>query len=82
MFTSHLANVLALSATVFAVAFDGPLPTPVDNSDVNTNGWTPKPTDEPRSLPEIFRRQKNDRLCGYVEGDGGKSSLLIPPPNT
>ncbi|KAH7378197.1 hypothetical protein BKA66DRAFT_442869 [Pyrenochaeta sp. MPI-SDFR-AT-0127] len=70
MFTVNLANLLLLSATVYAVAFDGPLPTPVVNLDVITNGWTPKPTEEPRSLPDIFRRQKNDKLCGYIEGDG------------
>ena len=73
MLTS-VATLLAFSATAYAVAFDGPLPTPInDLLQADINGWTPRPTNLPRSLPEIFRRQQDDGLCGYIEGDAGKT---------
>lgn len=78
MFINALASVLAFSATALALAFDGPRPTPVVES-VDPNGWTPKPTNAARALPDIFRRKSDDGLCGYVEGDKGMIQPMIPP---
>ncbi|KAF1848598.1 uncharacterized protein K460DRAFT_393645 [Cucurbitaria berberidis CBS 394.84] len=67
---SSIATLLAFSVTVYGVAFDGPLPTPIDDLlHADINGWSPKPTNEPRSLPDLFRRQNDDGLCGYIQGD-------------
>lgn len=78
MYTTSVTTLLALSATVYGVAFDGPLPTPInDLLHADINGWTPKPTNLPRAVPNIFRRQSDDEgLCGYIEGDGSK--ILLP----
>lgn len=74
MFTS-VATLFALTASVRAIAFDGPLPTPInDLLFVDINGFSPKPTNNPRALPEVFRRQADDALCGYLEGDKGKAA--------
>jgi hypothetical protein len=66
------ATLLAFSASVYGIAFDGPLPTPVtDLVYAALNGFTPKPTP---ALPELFRRQKpssNPAVCGFLNGDGG-----------
>jgi hypothetical protein len=70
------ATLLTITTTAYGLAFDGPLPTPVqDLVNVALNGWTPRPTNEARSLPDLFRRQKaNSAVCGYLNGDAGKTS--------
>jgi hypothetical protein len=63
-------TIAALSTLVHAVAYDGPVATPVLQR-FAANGWTPKPTTEARPLLELFRRQDDPGLCGYLEGDSG-----------
>lgn len=66
------ATLLAISTTAYGLAFDGPLPTPVtDLVYAALNGISPKPTNEVRALPDLFRRQKsaNSAVCGYLNGD-------------
>lgn len=68
------ATLLSLCATAYGLAFDGPLPTPVRDLVFEAlNGWTPKPTGEAQSLPELFRRQQksNSAVCGFLNGDSG-----------
>lgn len=77
MFVAIIASLLVLSPTAFAIQFPGPAPTPAGDFLVaNLNGFTPKPTSvgRVRSLPELFRRQTDDGVCGYLEGDGGMYS--------
>lgn len=71
------AAILAITTTAYGLAFDGPLPTPVQDLYTALNGYTPRPTNDARSLPELFRRQKaNPAVCGYLDGDAGKQSPL------
>jgi hypothetical protein len=74
------ATILTFSASAYGLAFDGPLPTPVtDFVYAALNGFTPKPTNQVRALPELFRRQKaasNPAVCGYLDGDVGMSAPL------
>lgn len=77
-----IATLLSLSASAYGIAFDGPAPTPASNLLYEAlNGWTPKPTDQPRSIPEIFRRQQkaNAAMCGYINGDSGKPLIFLVP---
>ncbi|KAL6710563.1 hypothetical protein ACN47E_008611 [Coniothyrium glycines] len=65
-----IACLLAFSASTYALAFDGPEPTPALDI-AALDGFTPKPTPKPRAVPELFRRQtsENAAICGYLEGD-------------
>jgi hypothetical protein len=74
-------TIAALSTLVHAVAYDGPVATPVLQR-FAANGWTPKPTTEARPLLELFRRQDDPGLCGYLEGDSGMFVFLISPQST
>jgi hypothetical protein len=78
--TMKFATILTFSASAYGLAFDGPLPTPVtDFVYAALNGFTPKPTNQVRALPELFRRQKaasNPAVCGYLDGDVGMSAPL------
>jgi hypothetical protein len=75
------ATLLTITTTAYGLAFDGPLPTPVqDLLNVALDGWTPRPTNEARSLPDLFRRQKvNSAVCGYLDGDAGKTFPFFQP---
>ncbi|KAF1357883.1 hypothetical protein EJ07DRAFT_30178, partial [Lizonia empirigonia] len=65
--------LLALSPTAFGIAFPGPAPTAAgDVFEANLRGRSPRPTGGPPSLPELFRRQTDDGVCGYLSGDGAK----------
>jgi hypothetical protein len=68
------ATLLTISTTAYGLAFNGPLPTPVaDLVYAALDGYSPRPTNEARSLPDLFRRQKaNSAVCGYLEGDACK----------
>lgn len=69
-------SIFAFAATAYAVVFDGPAPTPVD-PDALLKGFSAKPTDKPRAVPGLFRRQskKDSALCGYLQGDSGTRLL-------
>jgi hypothetical protein len=75
------ATLLTISTTAYGLAFDGPLPTPVaDLVYAALDGYSPRPTNEARSLPDLFRRQKKgSAVCGYLEGDAGKHISLRSP---
>jgi hypothetical protein len=79
------ATLLIFGATAYGLAFDGPLPTPVtDLVYAALTGFSPKPTDEARALPDIFRRQKaasNPGVCGYLDGDAGMSAPFEITPS-
>lgn len=79
------ATILAITTTAYGLAFDGPRPTPVTNLvHAALNGFTPKPTNGARSLPELFRRQQkpsNSAMCGYLESDPGMSAPGTHYPN-
>ncbi|KAH7410175.1 hypothetical protein DE146DRAFT_644108 [Phaeosphaeria sp. MPI-PUGE-AT-0046c] len=66
-----VATLLALSTSAYGLAFDGPLPTPVtDLVYAALTGFSPKPTQAARAVPDLFRRQKNDpAVCGFLNGD-------------
>jgi hypothetical protein len=71
------STLLAFSTTAYGLAFDGPLPTPVtDLVYAALTGFSPKPTNNVRALPDLFRRQKpaNPGVCGYLNGDSGMSA--------
>jgi hypothetical protein len=68
-------SVALFSVCVTGIAFPGPLATPVVKR-LDANGWTPKPTSEPRPLLELFRRQEDPSFCGYLEGDPGMHDQL------
>jgi hypothetical protein len=78
-----VATLLALSASAYGLAFDGPLPTPVtDLVFAALTGMSPKPTLAARALPDLFRRQRNDpAVCGYLDGDSGMSASLAHYPD-
>ncbi|KAH8725528.1 hypothetical protein GQ44DRAFT_772188 [Phaeosphaeriaceae sp. PMI808] len=67
------ATLLTISTTAYGLAFDGPLPTPVtDLVYAALDGFTPKPTNNVRALPDLFRRQQkpaNSAICGYLDSD-------------
>ncbi|KAF2822764.1 hypothetical protein CC86DRAFT_396377 [Ophiobolus disseminans] len=66
------ATLLTISTTAYGLAFDGPLPTPVkDLVYAALDGYSPRPTNEVLSLPDLFRRQQkaNPAICGYLDGD-------------
>jgi hypothetical protein len=71
-----LFTLLALGAGSLAIQFDGPSPTHAANPlSVNLNGWTPSPTQRPHS-PPLFRRQDDEAICGFLDGDRGTPSPL------
>ncbi|KAF2012263.1 hypothetical protein BU24DRAFT_453692 [Aaosphaeria arxii CBS 175.79] len=70
MFTTQYLGALALySGLSAALKFDGPIATPIVRDILAADGWSPKPTAAPASLPELFRRQLDPAFCGYLEGD-------------
>lgn len=72
MFIASSIALLTLGSTAFGIAYPGPAPTQAgDAFEANLNGRSPKPTGRPRSLPELFRRQADDGVCGYLQGDSG-----------
>jgi hypothetical protein len=76
-FKMKFATLLTISTTAYGLAFDGPLPTPVtDLVYAALTGFSPKPTNEVRALPDLFRRQKNanQSICGFLNGDAGTLS--------
>jgi hypothetical protein len=79
------AALLTFVATAYGLAFDGPLPTPLtDLVYAALTGFSPKPTNEARALPDLFRRQKaasNPEVCGYLDGDAGMSAHLEITPS-
>ena len=78
MFTNFL-YFLALGVGSLAIQFDCPSQThTADPVAVNLDGWTPCPTLKPRSVP-LFRRQTDEAICGFLDGDNG----MFPPwPST
>ena len=60
--------ILGLSAFAAAIAYDSPIPTQASAA-FSADGWTPKPTSRP--IMELFRRDSDPELCGYLEGDPG-----------
>ncbi|KAF2195756.1 hypothetical protein K469DRAFT_545936 [Zopfia rhizophila CBS 207.26] len=69
MFTS--VTLLGLGAIAAATPYDGPVATPSIKK-YSADGWTPKPTSAP--IRELFRRQEDPALCGYLEGDPAQCS--------
>lgn len=72
MFSIRVAATLALCYSLVAgIAFTGPAATPIVHK-IDANGWTPKPTSQPRAAMGLFKRQEDDpSFCGYLEGDPG-----------
>ena len=55
-----------------------PNPTLSSDNDLAINGWSPKPTNALlQPLSELKRRQGAVDTCGYVSGNGRRSSLLM-----
>lgn len=74
------AGVLAaLSSLASAVVFDGPRATPAFKG-LPFDGVSPKPTNQPPSMLELFKRQGDPAFCGYIDGDPG-TSCPSPAPN-
>ncbi|KAF2007700.1 hypothetical protein P154DRAFT_516518 [Amniculicola lignicola CBS 123094] len=65
---STVGALLAFSGAVAAIPYDGPIATPVAKR-WSHNGFTPKPTSDPKPLLELFRRQEDPAFCGYLTGD-------------
>lgn len=73
MVVTSIIAFLAFSQTVFGIAFPGPAPTAASDAfEANLRGRSPRPTGGPPTLPELFRRQSDDGMCGYLEGDSGE----------
>ncbi|KAH7118927.1 hypothetical protein B0J11DRAFT_80629 [Dendryphion nanum] len=67
--TAALATLVGFAT---AIGFPGPQPTPVIAEKLGdyVNGWSPRPTSRPLTLPELFKRQQGSpEFCGYLEGD-------------
>jgi len=62
--------VLGAAKLVGALQLAQPHATPVNNL-FQANGWSPKPTSNPKLPVEIFRRQDSE-FCGFLEGSPRK----------
>ncbi|KAF1916058.1 hypothetical protein BDU57DRAFT_556343 [Ampelomyces quisqualis] len=87
------ASLLSISTTAYGLAFDGPLPTPVtDLVYAALTGFSPAPTNNVRTLPDMFRRQQkaaDSAICGYLDGDSAfpvsctsSSSCIFSAPSS